>query len=182
MSIFELVSEFFRRRAVQIINERAKTTRLVRRLVESKIGFVYPGANFVDGIEVAEQSVGYVDYGISPLGDRLYINRIEIQPSRQHQWVGQNVLWLLWIKHGLPIVPLHQYTRTDRFWYRTRRRLATAGAVIHDELKDLADLQMEQQRWAHMMPNAEDKLLMREYWEWVAAEHAAGRPAGPDIR
>ncbi|WP_330208504.1 N-acetyltransferase [Pseudomonas sp. Z13] len=147
MSIFEPLHDFFLRRAVKKLNESASTTRLVRERVESKIGFVYPGANFIDSIQIADQSVGYVDYGINPLGDRLYINRIKVEPGRQQQYIGLHVLWLLWLKHGLPIVPLNQNTG-----YRTRRRLVAAGAQIGDELRSDEQMRLEQLRWQHLLP------------------------------
>ena len=125
--------------------------------------------------------VGHVDYGINPLGDRLYINMLEIEPAQQGQGMGMAVLWLLWRTHQVPIVPLYQYTSSDGFWDRARRRFAAAGAVIEDELRGIQAMELEQARWQHLVPEAEDKRLIREYWEWVAAEHAAGRPAGPGI-
>ncbi|MFA0999022.1 MULTISPECIES: GNAT family N-acetyltransferase [Pseudomonas syringae group] len=145
---------------------------------------MFPGTDFVDDIEVNGQRVGQVDYGINPLGDRLYINMMEIQPEHQRQGIGLAVLWRLWCTHQVPVVPLYQYTSSDGFWNRARRRLAAAGAgaAIGDELRGVQDLELEQQRWQHLVPEAQDKRLIREYWEWVAAEHAAGRPAGPGIR
>lgn len=126
--------------------------------------------------------MGLVDYGINPLGDRLYINMIEIDPAQQGQGIGLSVLWRLWRTHQVPIVPLHQYTSSDVFWYRARRRFAAAGAVLEVELRGGQDLEQEQQRWQHLVPEAEDKRVIREYWEWGAAEHAAGQPAGPGIQ
>ncbi|AGN33505.1 hypothetical protein PflA506_p0018 (plasmid) [Pseudomonas fluorescens A506] len=183
MSIFEPVHDFFRRRAVKTLNDAAACVRLVNRRQESPHGnFVFPGTDYLDDIEVGGQGVGHVDYGINPLGDRLYINMLEIQPEHQRQGIGLGVLWNLWCTHQVPIVPLYQYTSSDGFWYRARRRFAAAGAVIEAELRGVQDLELEQQRWQHLVPEAEDERLIREYWEWVAAEHATGRPAGPGIR
>ncbi len=162
MSIFEPLRDFFRRRVVKKLNESASTTRLVRERVESKIGFVYPGANFIDSIQIAEQGVGYVDYGISPLGDRLYINRIKVEPDRQLHCIGLHVLWLLWLKHGLPIVPLSHNPLSDDCWDRTRVRLAAAGAQIGEELRSDEQMMLEQQRWQHLLPKAGHESLIRE--------------------
>ena len=182
MSIFEPVHAFFRRRAVKTLNEAAACVYLVNRRQESPRGnFVFPGTDYLDDIEVGGHRVGHVDYGINPLGDRLYINMLEIEPAQQGQGMGMAVLWLLWRTHQVPIVPLYQYTSSDGFWYRARRRFAAAGAMLEDELRGVQELELEQQRWQHLVPEAEDKRLIREYWEWVAAEHAAGRPAGPGI-
>lgn len=144
--------------------------------------FVFPGTDYLDDIEVDGQHVGHVDYGINPLGDRLYINMLEIDAARQKQGIGLSVLWHLWHTHQVPIVPLDQCTSSDGFWYRVRRRLAAAGAVIEAELRGDEQQALEQQRWQHLVPVSENDRSQRKYWAWVAAEHAAGRPAGPGIR
>lgn len=183
MSFFEPMRDFFHRRAAKSLNERAGRVHLVNRGQESPPGnFVFPGTDYLDDIEVDGHRIGHVDYGVNPLGDRLYINMLEIDPAQQRKGIGLGVLWHLWRTHQVPIVPLYQYTSSDGFWYRARRRFAAAGAVIEAELRGVQDLELEQQRWHHLVPEAEDKRLIREYWEWVAAEHAAGRPAGPGIR
>lgn len=183
MSIFEPMHDFFRRRAAKTLNEAAAAVRLVNRRQESPRGnFVFPGTDYLDSIEVDGHRVGQVDYGINPLGDRLYINMIEIDRGQQGQGTGLGVLWHLWCTHQMPMVPLHQYASSDGFWYRARRRLAAAGAVLEDQLRGIEQMEQEQQRWQHLVPEPEHERLIREYWEWVAAEHAAGRPAGPGIR
>ncbi|WP_456017464.1 GNAT family N-acetyltransferase, partial [Pseudomonas fluorescens] len=161
----------------------ARQIHLVNERTESPPGnFVYPGSDYTDGIEVAGQRVGQVDYGINPLGDRLYINMIEVQPEHRKQGIGLAVLWHLWCTHRLPIVPLDQRTSSDGFWYRARQRLAAAGAVLEAELRGDEQRDLEQQRWQHLVPEPENVCSERKYWAWVAAEHAAGRPAGPGIR
>lgn len=182
MSLFEPMRDFFHRRAAKKLNERATGVHLANRRQESPRGnFVFPGTDYLDDIEVSGHRVGHVDYGINPLGDRLYINMIEIDPAQQRQGIGLGVLWNLWLAHRVPIVPLYQYSSSDGFWDLARGRFAAAGAVIEDQLRG-EDLELEQLRWQHLVPEAEDKRLIREYWEWVAAEHAAGRPAGPGVR
>lgn len=183
MSIFEPMHGFFRRRVAKSLNERAGRMHLVNRLQESTWGnFVFPRIDYLDDIEVNGQRVGQVDYGINPLRDRVYINMIDIQPEHQRQGIGLAVLWHLWLTHLVPIVPLYQYTSSDGFWYRARRRFAAAGAVIEDELRGVQDLELEQQRWQHLVPEPEHERLIREYWEWVESEKAADRPVGPGIR
>lgn len=183
MSLFEPIRDFFRRRAAKNLNEAGAYVYLVNRRQESVRGnFAFPGTDYLDDIEVGGQRVGQVDYGINPLGDRLYINLLEIMPALQGQGIGTAVLWQLWCTHQVPIVPLYQYSSSDGFWYRTRRRFAAAGAVIEDELRGVEQLELEKQRWQHLVPETQDERMIREYWEWVGAEHAAGRPAGPGIR
>lgn len=161
---------------------RASQIHLVNQHTESQPGrFVYPGTDFIDSIELAGQRVGYVDYGINPLGDRLYINMLDIEPEHQRQGIGLGVLWKLWSIHQVPIVPLHQYASSDTFWDLARERFVTAGAVIEEELR-IGQIDAAKQRWQHLLPEPEHERLIREYWEWVESEKAAGRPAGPGIR
>ena len=163
MSIFEPVHAFFRRRAVKTLNDAAACVYLVNRRQESPRGnFMFPGTDYLDDIEVGGQRVGHVDYGINPLGDRLYINMLEIEPEQRRQGFGLGVLWNLWRTHQLPIVPLDQYTSSDGFWYRARRRFAAAGAVIEDELRGADQMELEQQRWPHLVPEPEHERLIRE--------------------
>lgn len=163
MSIFEPLRDFFRRRAVKTLNDTAARVHLVNRRQESPRGnFVFPGTDYLDDIEVDGQCVGHVDYGIYPLGDRLYINMLEINPTHQRQGLGLGVLWHLWRTHQVPIVPLYQYTSSDGFWYRVRRRFAAAGAVIKDELRGVDQMELEQQRWQHLVPEPEHERLIRE--------------------
>jgi hypothetical protein len=183
MSLFDPLHDFFHRRAAARLDALASDLQLVTQRSEAARGnFVFPGTDYFDDIEVDGQRVGHVDYGLNPLLDRVYINMIEIDPTRQGQGIGLGVLWQLWRTHQVPIVPLHQYASSDGFWSRARRRFSAAGAAIEGELRGIEQMELEQQRWQHLVPEAEDKRLIREYWEWVASEHAAGRPAGPGIR
>lgn len=180
---FEPIRDFYQRRQIVRLDTLASHVQLMNLRSESPRGsFVFPGTDYLDNIEVGGHPVGHVDYGLSPLGDRVYINMLEIDPVRQGQGIGLGVLWQLWRAHQVPIVPLHQYASSDGFWSRARRRFAAAGAMIEAELRGTEQMDLEQQRWQHLVPEAEDKRLIREYWEWVASEHAAGRPAGPGIR
>ena len=183
MSLLDTLRDLSHRSKILRLDALARGVQLLNLRSESPRGnFVFPGTDYLDAIEVAGQRVGQVDYGINPLQDRVYINMIDITPARQRYGIGLGVLWQLWCTHQVPIVPLYQYTSSDGFWHRARRRFAAAGAVLEDELRSGQDLELEQGRWQHLVPEAEDKRLIREYWEWVAAEHAAGRPAGPGIQ
>jgi hypothetical protein len=182
MSFFDPMRDYFHRRAAKDLSERAGRFYLVNRRQESPRGkFVFPGTDYLDDIEVDGQRVGYVDYGINPLLDRVYINKIDIAPAHQRQGIGLGVLWHLWLTHQVPIVPISQYGTSGGFWSLARRRFAAAGALIEPELR-LCDLDDAKQRWQHLVPEPEDKRAIREYLEWVASEHAAGRPAGPGVR
>lgn len=183
MSFFEPVRDFFRRRAEQSMNDTSARVHLVNRRQESPRGnFVFPGTDYLDDIEVDGQRVGHVDYGINPLGDRLYINMLEIVPAQQRQGIGLGVLWHLWLAHRVPIVPLHQYVSSDGFWYRARRRLAAAGAVLEDELRGQEQMALEQHRWQHLVPEPEHERLIQELKaspEWPAIKAHMEAEYGP---
>lgn len=183
MPVFDSLRDFFQGRHVARFDALASRVQLLNLRSESPRGnFVFPGTDYLDDIKVNGQRVGQVDYGINPLGDRLYINMIEIDSTQQGQGIGIAVLWQLWRSHLVPIVPLSQYTSSDGFWELARRRFAAAGAQIGNELRGDEQMVMEQQRWQHLVPESEKDRFIREYWEWVATENAAGRPTGPSIR
>lgn len=182
MSLFDPLHDFFHRRAAARLDALASDLQLVTQRSESPRGsFVFPGTDYLDNIEVGGHPVGHVDYGLSPLGDCVYINMLEIERAQRGQGIGLAVLWQLWRTHQVPIVPLDQRTSSDGFWYRARRRFAAAGAVLGDELRGDEQKILEQQRWQHLVPESVNERSHRKYWEWVASEHAAGRPAGPGI-
>ncbi|SOS30079.1 hypothetical protein PL963_P100096 (plasmid) [Pseudomonas cerasi] len=183
MSFFEPEHDLFRRRAAENLNAAAACVYLVTRRQESLRGsFVFPGTDYWDDIEVGGQRVGHVDYGINPMLDRVYIDMLDIDPAHQLQGIGLGVLWCLWRKHQVPIVPLHQYNTSNGFWSLARHRFAAAGAVIEDQVRTDEERQLAKHRWQHLVPESTHDRSIRKYWEWVAAEHAAGRPAGPGIR
>ncbi|ANF89290.1 hypothetical protein A7J50_5978 (plasmid) [Pseudomonas antarctica] len=79
--------------------------------------------------------MGYVSYGVKPLDDGLYINKIEIDPAHQKKSIGLGVLWHLWLTHLVPIMPISQFGDSGRFWSLARRRFAAAGGLIGPELR-----------------------------------------------
>ncbi|RMN08416.1 MULTISPECIES: GNAT family N-acetyltransferase [Pseudomonas syringae group] len=183
MALFDPIRDYFHRRQAESLNQLAARVVLVNKRAESLRGsFVYPGTDFFDDIEVDGQRVGHVDYGINPLGDRVYIDEIDIEPNHQRQGLGLGVLWHLWLAHQVPIVPLYQYGNSSSFWSLARRRFSAAGAVIEDQLRTDEEMDVAKQRWQHLIPESNDDRNKRKYWDWVASEHAAGRAAGPGIR
>ncbi|WP_411566214.1 N-acetyltransferase [Pseudomonas orientalis] len=153
MLIIKPVRGFFHRHAAKILDNQAARLQLVNRRQVSQQGhFVFPGIDYLDDIQIGRNHVGYVNYCINPLGDRLYINMIEIIPALQGNGIGLGALWHLWCKHRLPIVPLYQYNSSDMFWRRARRRFAAANAVITEDLCSTRDLELEKQRWQHLVP------------------------------
>lgn len=137
---------------IKLLNDRSYNIKLVTVRDESLHGnFVYPGIDTVARIEIGGQCVGDVDFGINPLGDRLYIKTIEIRAGYRFRGVGLGTLWRLWQTHQVPIVPLLQGAYSKPFWVKARRRFAAAGAVIEADL-EISDLEEAKQRWAHLIP------------------------------
>ena len=163
MALFDPIRDYFHRRQAKILNEQASRVHLVNRRQESHRGnFVFPGTDFVDDIEVGGQRVGYVSYGINPLDDRVYINKIDIELQHQRQGFGFGVLWCLWLKHQVPIVPLYQYGASNGFWSLARQRFLAAGALIEDQLRTDTELDAAKQRWQHLVPELAHERQIRE--------------------
>lgn len=179
MEAFEPIRDFFQRRQAKWLDAQASSVQLFTECrAAQRDTFVFPGQKGTAAIQRDGQRVGYVDFSINPLRDRLYIDMIKIESEHQRRGIGLAVLWQLWQEHQLPIVPIQQYEVTGPFWSAARRRFAAAGARLEDQLY-VCQLEDAKQRWQHLVPESEVDRSIREYWEWVAAEHAAGRPTGP---
>lgn len=95
------------------------------------------------------------------------------------------VLWQLWCAHQVPIVPLTQYTSSDGFWERARRRISAAGAAIGDELRGVEQMAQEQQRWKDLVPEPEYERLIRELKaspEWPIIKARMEAEYGPCLK
>lgn len=181
MEEFEPIRDFFQRRQANWLDAQATPVQLLTECQPAERDtFVFPGQKGVAAIQCDGQRVGYINFSINPLRDRLYIGMIKIESKHQRRGIGLSVLWQLWREHQLPIVPIQQYEASGPFWSAARRRFAAAGARLEDQLY-VCQLEDAKQRWQHLVPESEVDRSIREYWEWVAAEHAAGRPTGPGI-
>lgn len=163
MSLFEPMRDFFQRREAKKLSELASSTQLVTEDTRIFPGsFVYPGTDYEAGIQVSGLRVGYVSYGVNPLGDRLYIYMIEVESAYRHQGIGLSALWNLWMTYKVPIVPVHQYDHLEAYWDKTRQRFAAAGALIEDKLHGMSELRAAKQRWQHLVPEDEHLRKIRE--------------------
>lgn len=182
MTLFEPLRDFFHRRAAKNLNERAAGVQLVTEREESTRGcFTFPGTEYDADIEVDGQRTGKISYGINPLNDRVYIYDLNIDGDYRRRGLATATLWRLWCAHQVPLVPLHEVGTAVGFWSKARKRFAAAGVDIKRDIRT-AEQEEEQRRWQHLVPESENERSIRQYWEWVASEHAAGRPAGPGIR
>jgi hypothetical protein len=181
LEAFEPIRDFFQRRQAKWMDEQAMPVQLFTEYRPAQRDtFVFPGQNGAATIQHNDQRVGYVDFSINPLRDRLYIGMIKIDSDHQRRGTGLAVLWQLWRKHQLPIVPIQQYELSEPFWSAARRHFAAAGARLEAQLY-ICQLEDAKQRWQHLVPESEADRAIRKYWEWVAEESAAGRPSGPGI-
>lgn len=182
ITLFDPVRDFFQIRQATRLDLKAASVELLSQCRPAQRDtFVFPGQDWAAIIQHDGLRVGYVDFSINPLGDRLYIDMIKIEGDHQGKGVGLAVLWLLWRKHQLPIVPIAEYSASGPFWTTARTRFIAAGAVIEPQLHT-CELEEAKQRWKHLVPESDVERSIREYWAWVAEERAAGRPAGPGIR
>ncbi|WP_238354189.1 GNAT family N-acetyltransferase [Pseudomonas lurida] len=182
MPFFDPLRDFYQRRQVAQLDAQAIGLQLVTLRSESVRGnFIFPGLSIKADVVREGQRVGYVEYGLSPLEDRLYISDYKILDNHRRQGLGQAALWCLCRQHGLAMATMHEVGTSGGFWSKIERRFAAAGVHLQRDIRT-GDQVEEMARWAHLIPESEAERSIREYWEWVAAEHAAGRPAGPGIR
>lgn len=181
---FDPMQDFFQPRAAKSLTNslhslsiRTEHTTDTQRLV-----FPFPGTESLVIAERGTVHIGHVDYSLSVLKDRVYINKIEIARRHHLRGYGLALLWHLWQTHKVPIIPIYQYGTSHGFWNKARSRFKAAGAEVGPELRSQDEMDKESERWQHLVPESNVERSIRQYWEWVASEHAAGRPAGPGIR
>lgn len=178
MSLFDPIRDFFHRRQAKFLNARAAHVQLVTERTEAHRGnFVFPGTDTFARIELDGQLVGYISYGINPLGDRVYINEIDVDRAYRRCGIALSALWILYQTHQVPIVPLHEVGTSTSFWGVSRRRLAAAGALLEADLR-CSELAKAQERWQHLVPEPEHKRLIRELmasadWPQIQADFEA---------
>jgi hypothetical protein len=76
---FEPTRDFYQRHQIVHLDSLASHVQLMNLQSEfPRSSFVFHGTEDLNNTEVGGRSVCHVDYGVSPQGDRLYINMIEI--------------------------------------------------------------------------------------------------------
>lgn len=184
MCPFDPLRVFFQRRAAKFLTSSLLplSIRTEHTTATQRLQFPFPGTGSLIVAERDNIRIGHVDYSLNALKDRVYINKIEITPEHFRRGYGLALLWYLWQKHQVPIVPLYEYGTSHGFWNKARSRFKAAGGEVGPELRSLDEMDEESERWQLLIPESDVDRSIRQYWEWVASEHAAGRPAGPGIQ
>ncbi|NIF29180.1 GNAT family N-acetyltransferase [Pantoea sp. Tr-811] len=179
---FEPLRDFFQRRQAARLDAPAIGLQLVTLRSEALRGnFVFPGLDVTAAIELHGQRVGTIDYGVSPLNDRLYISEFEIHPAHQGQGLGLATLWCLSRQYGLPLASMHEVGLSTGFWAKAEQRLGRAGVHLQRDIRS-GDQPAIQATWAHLVPEPEHERLIRELMaspEWPAIKARMDAEYGP---
>jgi hypothetical protein len=171
MALFDPLRDLFRKRRAARLDEQAADLQLVISRRESLRGnFVFPGPDISAVIEHGGQRVGQIEYGISPLQDRVYISEFEIFSSHNRRGLGQAALWRLWTQYHMPLSPMHEVGTSTGFWAKVRTRFAAAGVELTQDIRT-ADQDGEMERWQHLVPELDHERQIRELMaspEWPA--------------
>jgi hypothetical protein len=179
---FDPLTDYYNRRQAALLDHHAQAVKLMTTHCTVVPGSFFDPAPTLNAVIVHEgQTVGEICYGVSPLRDRLYIDELAVAKPWTGRGFAQAALWQVWRAHQLPLTPLMQRMDSLLFWATVRRRFAAAGVTLTQDLRN-EELDAEQQRWQHLVPESAMESSIRRYWAWVAAERAAGRPAGPGVR
>lgn len=108
------------------------------------------------------EKVGSAQYGLSPLGDRVYVHDIHVAAEHRRCGYATAFLWHLTRQHTQPITPVRELHAATGFW-ENARALASEAMVVTEAVWDL---DAEAGRWAHLCPDAvrlEGQILERLY-------------------
>ncbi len=118
----------------------------------------------------AGNQVGTVSYGLSPLGDRVYLFDIRIDREQTRRGFATAVLLHLMRTYGQPITPVKELHSASGFW-DAARNMKDRGLVVTKSL-GFGDMDFEAERWAHLAPAAKalesailKRLAANEPWE-----------------
>lgn len=182
MDLFEPLRDIYQRRQVARLDAQASGLQLVTQRSEAARGnFVFPGLDITAAIVHHGQPVGQIEYGISPLSDRLYISDFKIHPAHQRQGLGLATLWCLSRQYGLPLASMHEVHTSKVFWANAERRLAEAGVHLQRDIRS-GDQPAIQATWAHLVPEPEHERMIRELMaspEWPAIKARMDAEYGP---
>lgn len=182
MSLFDPLCDFFQRRASVRLDALATGLQLVTLRSEAlRDNFVFPGLDFDAAIEQDGEQVGTIEYGVSPLNDRLYISDLKIRPAHQGKGLGLASLWCLSRQYGLPLASMHEVGWSTGFWAKAEWRLASAGVHLQRDIRT-GDQPAIKASWAHLVPEPEHERKIRELMaspEWPAIKASMEAEYGP---
>lgn len=133
----------------------------------------HPAPKCLATIMALGEQVGSVNYQVSPLNDRVYVNHVEVWASRQRSGYGMAAMVAIVEQYGLPLVPVFPYGAAGAFWDAVAARMKSLGLVNPPALRTTAQMEAEQDRWRHLLPEPRDVRAIREYLEWLEQEGAA---------
>lgn len=161
MQLFEPIRDFYHPLARQRFTALLPDMQVVVDHREATRGNAYfPGFSHWCSINHAGQRVGYLRFGISPLEDRVYLDEIEVDREHRRKGIGLATVWWLWNTYQVPVITVQQRGTSNGFWSKSTTRFAAIGAVVGDELRT-AELNVEKQRWQHLVPEPEHLQFQR---------------------
>lgn len=104
-------------------------------------------ATFTNG---AGEEVGTLKFGLSPLGDRVYVYDIGVPNEHRRCGYATAMLWHLAREYGQPITPVQVLHAASEFWNHAR---SLAGEGLH-VTEPVWDLDAETARWVHLRPES----------------------------
>lgn len=181
MISFEPLRDFFHARQAARLDALSNGLQLVEMRRECHRGnFIFPGQDITVAIEYEGRQVGEMVYCVSPLNDKLYVSEFEILAPHSGQGLGLAALWRLTRLYSRSLASMQERGTSIGFWDKAERRFAAAGVHLERDIRSI-DEPAIMATWAHLVPESTADRSVRKYWEWVAAERAAGREAGPGI-
>lgn len=114
--------------------------------------------------------VGYVSYAVSPLFDRLYLFKIEIDEAFRRQRYGLAIIRYLVSHYQLPLTTIHELGKSHMFWAAARHMLAPLGCAI--TTISFSEMDQEGVRWRHLQPEI-DRLEQMINQRFLAGEDYA---------
>jgi GNAT superfamily N-acetyltransferase len=94
--------------------------------------------------------VAHVNYGVSPLRDRIYIDGLEVEPQYRRQGYARSLLLTIAQQCSdpgqlMPVTALHELGSSNSFW-QSLRNGRVPGLVVTTDVR-VGEMDAEKQRW-----------------------------------
>lgn len=96
-------------------------------------------------------TVGTIGYQLSPLGDKVYVFRIDVPEARRRRGYGLALLRHLASTYELPMTAVMELWSAKSFW-NAARKLAAPGFLVTPDLAT-GDMDAEASSWSHLQPD-----------------------------